>query len=276
MTDAPRRGAVAERAARAGGAVARETFREQLAVETKTDKNDLVTRADKDTQRRVIAAIRREFPDAAIVGEEESLPAGVDDDVLLERVPESGPAWVVDPIDGTTNYVRGIRFWATSVAAVVDGSLVGAATHLPAEGDTYAAGPETATHNGTTVSVSDRTDTETFVVGHTGWWPRRNEPASRALFRGSADRFGDVRRLGCMQGTLALLAAGSLDAVFMPATPNPWDALSGVALTRRAGGTVTDVRGEPWSNGAPGLVASNGEAHDVVLEAVRDAVEADA
>ena len=126
MTDAIRRAALAERAARAGGVVARETFREDLPVETKADKNDVVTEADRDAQRQVVATIRNEFPEDTLVCEEEATRSG--DGQLQKELPDSGRAWVVDPIDGTANYVRGIRFWGTSVAAVVDGDPGGVAT----------------------------------------------------------------------------------------------------------------------------------------------------
>jgi myo-inositol-1(or 4)-monophosphatase len=276
MSDATRRAALAERAARAGGVSARGTFRGDLAVETKADKNDLVTDADRDAQRQVVGTIRREFPDARFVCEEEAQPVDGDDVDLLESVPDTGDAWVVDPIDGTANYVRGIRFWGTSVAALVDGSPVGVATYLPAEQDLYAAGPESVTRNGTTMQVSDRTDPETFAVGLIGWWPRQAGARPTALFRAATERFGDVRRFGCMQGVLALVADGALDAAFMPETPHPWDAIAGVHLIRRAGGVATDVAGEPWTDGGDGLVVSNGTCHDEVLAAVADGASVDA
>ena len=275
MTDATRRAALAERAARAGGVVARETFREDLPVETKSDKNDVVTEADRDAQRQVVATIRTEFPEDTLVCEEEATQPG--DDVTIEKeVPESGRAWVVDPIDGTANYVRGIRFWGTSVAAVVDGDPVGVATYLPSEGDIYTAGPESVTHNGSVMSVSERTDPETFATGLIGWWPTKGGDSYATLFRAAADRFGDLRRFGCLQGVLALVASGSLDAAFMPERPHPWDAVAGVHLIRRAGGTATDIDGNRWHHDSDGLVVSNGQAHDVVLEAVREGASVEA
>jgi myo-inositol-1(or 4)-monophosphatase len=269
MTDAIRRAALAERAARAGGVVANETFRSALTVETKAHKNDVVTEADHDAQQQVVATIRQEFPDDAMVCEEDGPLPGVDDEIR-KSVPETGPAWVVDPIDGTANYIRGIRFWCTSVAAVVDGEPVGVANYLPAEEDIYTAGPESVTLNGTTMSVSDRTDPETFMTALLGWWPMQHSDTYANLFDATTERFGDVRRLGSLQGVLSLVAAGSLDAGFMPETPHPWDAIAGVHMIRRAGGTATDVHGDRWRHDSEGLVVSNGEAHDVVLEAVRD------
>jgi myo-inositol-1(or 4)-monophosphatase len=82
--------------------------------------------------------------------------------------------------------------------------------------------------------------------------------------------FGDLRRFGSAQVTLAKVAAGSLDAAASAQPrPNPWDTVAGVYMVERAGGTVTDVHGDPWDPGCDGLVASNGTAHDEVLAVVQ-------
>lgn len=273
MVDRTRRAALAERAARAGAVVARQRFRDQLAVETKAGKTDLVTESDRDAQRQILATIHDEFPDDAFVCEETATPPAMPADAfdMRETVPDTEPAWVIDPIDGTANYVRETQFWGTSVAAVVDGSPVGVATYLPAIGDLYAAGPDSVTRDGTQISVSDRNDPETFAVGLLGWWPTKRDGEYADLFHAAATRFGDLRRLGSMQGSLALVAAGSLDAAFMPARPHPWDAIAGVHLIRQAGGTVTDIHGDPWTLDSQGLVVSNGAAHETVREVLRAA-----
>lgn len=270
MTDAIRRAAVAERAARAGGVVARDRFRTDIPAETKADRNDLVTEADREAQEQVISTVREEFPADALVCEEDAVPPGQGDVEIRKSVPESGAAWVVDPIDGTGNYVRGVRFWTISVAAVVDGDPVGVATYLPAENDIYTAGPESVTRNGSPIAVSDRSDPGTFAVALIGWWPARQGDRYASLFRAAAGEFGDLRRLGSIQGVLALVAAGAFEAAFMPERPYPWDAIAGVDLVRRAGGTATDVHGERWQHDSEGLVVSNGEGHDAVLAAVRE------
>lgn len=269
MTDATLRAALTERAARAGGVVAREQFRGPLDVEQKSNKNDLVSEADRDAQEQVVATICQEYPDATFVCEEPIRGEEIDS---RTQVPETGHTWVVDPIDGTGNYVREMPFWTTSVAAVSAREPVGVATYFPAQEDLYAAGPESVTRNGTPVSVSSRTDPETFAVGLLGWWPVRGGATYRGLFGAATDSFGDVRRFGSMQGTLALVAAGGLDAAFMPETPHPWDSLAGVHLIRRAGGTATDIDGNRWTIDADGLVVSNGQIHDAVLDAVQEGV----
>lgn len=276
MSDETRRAALAERAARAGGVVAREAFRGELAVETKAHANDLVTATDRDAQRQVIATIRQEFPADAFVCEEDTRPpepTGPDEATKLDAVPDDRDTWVVDPIDGTSNFVRGIRFWGTSVAAVVRGEPVGVATAMPAEDDVFAAGPESVTRNDEPMSVSDRADPTTFAVGLIGSWPMRASERYAGLFRSAASTFGDVRRLGCMQGVLALVASGGLEAAFMPQRPEPWDAIAGVHLIRRAGGAATDLAGERWTPESTGLVVSNGQAHEEVLAVATDSAE---
>ena len=273
MTDAHQRVAVAERAARAGGAVARQAFRGDLTVETKTDKNDLVTESDRDAQRQVVSTLHGEFPNDAIVGEEDAVPLGTPGDSveILSEVPESGDVWVVDPIDGTTNFSRGMRTWATAVAAVVDRRIVAGAVYLPAVEDVYAAGTETGARNGNALAVSDRTDPETFVAAPIGRFDRGSGDDLGAVSAAIVDRLADVRRIGSMQATLAAVASGELDATFSTYFLYPWDSLAGIHLVRQAGGTVTGLDGEPWTFESDAVVASNGAAHEAVCEVARAA-----
>lgn len=271
MTDSHRRAAMAERAARAGGAVARQSFRGELTVETKADKTDLVTETDRDAQRQVIATIREEFPDDVIIAEEEALPVGTDGDGgLVETVPERGDAWVIDPIDGTSNFSRGTGLWTTSVAAVVDREPVGSASYFPVYGDVYGAGPDSATRDGSSLRVSTASDPETFAAGLVGRWTRGESEQFGDICAGLNEHLGDVRRLGSMQATLAYVAAGGLEAAIATTDHHPWDSVAGVHLVRSAGGRVTDLAGERWAIDSDGLVASCGTAHDAVVSAVRD------
>lgn len=262
MTE-PDRADVVERAARAGAEVADAYFRTNIQVDTKSGKTDVVTRADHEAQDRVVDVIHEHYPGEAIVGEEGD---------ASKSVPPDGPVWIVDPIDGTANFVRGIRTWATSVAAVVDGTPVAAATILPAEGDAYVADSETATLNGEPLSVNDRSDPETFVVLPMLWWPFERREEYAAAFRAIVERFGDARRIGCAQATLAMVAAGQFEGAFTNVDGDAWDTVAGAHMIELAGGTVTDVNGTRWQPDAKGLVASNGQAHDTLLEAAADVV----
>lgn len=313
--------AVAERAAGAGAMLALRGFRTSLRVETKASRTDHVTQADLDAQRRVVEVIRTVHPGEPVVGEEAT-------EAVEEAIPSSGPAWVVDPIDGTGNYVRGVPWWTTSVAALVDGEPVAAATVMPTVGDRYVAGasapgegendadrgddadgvsmepnanananadgnadadadatshgsaPPHGTESGPTVTspaavarlndepmrVSEVEEPALATVSPIMWHALDDREGFVELTAALLERFDDVRRFGSAQATLALVAAGGIDGVVTRVTADPWDTVAGVHLIRRAGGTVTDVAGEPWRPDAPGLVASNGHLHGALLE----------
>ncbi|MDG5818205.1 inositol monophosphatase [Natronococcus sp. A-GB7] len=255
-----RRADTAVRAARAGAAIAGDAFRTSLDVETKNGKTDVVTRADREAQVAVIEAIRETYPDDPVVGEE-------DDE--LKAVPKSGPAWIVDPIDGTNNFVRGIRAFGTAVAAVVDGEPVGAAIVCPALDDEYRSGPEGAFRNDEPIVVSDCADPEAATVSPTFWWDFDHRDQYAAANREIVTRFGDMRRFGCAQLGLAMVASGALEGITTNLRANPWDTVAGVHMIRQAGGQVTDLEGERWRHDSEGLVASNGAVHDELLEAAR-------
>ncbi|MFC7157431.1 inositol monophosphatase family protein [Halomarina halobia] len=260
----PSRETIAMDAARAGADYARRHFRTSLAVERKSSKTDLVTDVDWTTQRRIVSTVEERFPDDEIVAEEGD---------ERKTVPD-GWAWIVDPIDGTGNFVRGMPEWVTSVAVVREGEPEGAVNVAPALGDTYRATPTGATRNGAPISVSDRTDPETFLVAPTLRWHAADGAAIGTLARTIVERFGELRRLGSAQLTFSLVASGALDAaVSFDPRPNAWDTVAGAYLVERAGGTVTDLEGNRWTPDGRGIVASNGEAHETVVSAVRSVVE---
>lgn len=258
--------ASAEYVATEGATVAMQSFRSNLAVEAKTDREtlgpaDVVTKADRAAQTRIIDCLKSHASDdVATVAEEGS---------IRKTVSDAGPCWVIDPIDGTYNYIRGLSRWATSVAVLEDGTTQAAATVAPALDDIYIAGPgSTAMRNNHRLAVSDRTDMADLIVAPIMIPPlERREPYSLGV-QSTLNRFADVRRTGSLQLTLALVAAGAIDIAVTPRTPNPWDSIAGVRLIRAAGGCVTDAVGNPWTHGANGLVATNGCVHETALEIV--------
>jgi myo-inositol-1(or 4)-monophosphatase len=252
--------ALAERAARTGGDVAISRFRTPLDVGQKNGAMDPVTVADTDTQERIITELREAGVAAPIVGEEAD---------ARKTVPESGRAWVIDPIDGTNNFARGARLWGVCVAIAEDGEPIGGVTHLPALGDTYVACPGGTTRDGDTVSTSDRSAPDELVVAPMFHLNERDRPRYRAVTAAILETFGDARATGSGQTTLAMLAGGEIDAVVSTTPISPWDSLVGVALVRGAGGRVTNLDGERWHPDDGSLVATNGACHDAVCEAIR-------
>lgn len=257
MSEDGDRAALAERAARAGGEAAAAQFRTGLAVEEK-GPGDHVTAADHAAQERVVETLRA-GSDAPIVTEETG---------QADVVP-GGPAWVVDPIDGTTNFSRGVPVWACSVAALHDGEPVAAATAMPAIGDVVVAG-DAARRNGEPIAVSDETEPASVAVAPTSWGDFADREALAAGMATLVRRFGKPRRLGSMQTALALVASGGLDAVVASHDPHPWDSIAGVHLVRAAGGQATTWDGDRWRHDDATLVASNGAVHEAVLAAVAE------
>ncbi|SDK01703.1 myo-inositol-1(or 4)-monophosphatase [Halovenus aranensis] len=252
---------VARQSAERGGSVAMDLFRTDLDVDTKRDKTDVVTRADNEAQEAAVAEIEAAYPDAVIVGEE---------DDQQQAVPEEGMAWLVDPIDGTNNYVTGNRRWATSIACVVDGEPIAAVNRMPALGDTYVGTADGVRRNGVPCAVSDRVDPEAFRVAPIIWWPRDRRDEYAAASEAILTRFGDMLRFGSAQATLSMVAAGGIEGAVTNVEANTWDTVAGGAMVEWAGGTVTDLDGEEWHHDSRGIVASNGVAHDVVLDAARE------
>jgi myo-inositol-1(or 4)-monophosphatase len=250
---------MAVEAAHAGADLAANLFRTSLDVETKASATDYVTEADTGAQRRIVERIADVYPDEAIVGEEGD---------RRKQLQSGETAWVIDPIDGTTNYVRGIPFWATSVAAVEGGDTVAAANCHPALDEVYHAGTDGITHDGDVARVSDTDAIETSVVAPTLRYGREHGEAYGSLLGALSPAVGDVRRIGSAQTTLSLVAGGHLDAAVGVVASHPWDTVAGVHLIRQAGGRVTDLMGEPWTPQSDGLVASNGRIHDALLDLV--------
>lgn len=253
---------LAREAARTGGEVAEGGFRGPLTVESKATELDSVTEFDREVQRRVARLLREDEPEAVIVGEED-LP----DVETHTTVPDSGPAWIVDPIDGTNNFVAGNRVWGVAVSAVEDGEAVAAVNEFPSLGDSYAAADDGTTRNGEPCSVSDRTNSETFSVNPIFGLSAHHRRKLSEYIGIIADEFGDSRRFGSSQFALSSVAAGELEAAVSGVRLAPWDTVGGVHLVRQAGGTVTDLDGERWTPTSEGIIASNGEAHDELVAA---------
>lgn len=250
---------VAKRAARSGGDAALDRFRTGTTARTKDGISDLVTQADLAAQERIVDEIKRSFPDHSVIGEE-------NEQSVLEA---DNPVWIVDPIDGTYNYVREIRNWTTSVAFVSNSKPKVAVNYLPALGDIYVCDSSGVRLNGQEVRVNTKTDPRTFTVVPSVWWDfdRRDEYIS--ITKQILERFNDMQRLGSVQMVLSLLASGSIEGVVTNLELPPWDSVAGVYMVRESGGEVTDKFGDAWRYGSEGLVASNGQRHDEVLAVVQ-------
>ena len=247
---------VAEEAARAGGAVLRDGLQRPKEVVAK-GRTDIVTWADGAAQTAIVEVISRAFPDHHIVGEEG-----------LVGDPEAPYTWIVDPLDGTSNYAHGIPFFCVSVAVrQTHGPLLAGAVYDPLRGECFAA----AAGQRPELAVSTTTDLRAAVVG-TGI--QNDDPAAIAAF---GERIVSlyrscrgVRVLGSPALVLAYIAAGRIDGMVQKDALWAWDVAAGIVLVEAAGGRVTGFEGQPASlEGRADVVASNGLIHDALLAVSR-------
>ena len=201
---------------------------------TKSSATDLVTVHDRAAEATIVAGLTAARPDDGIVGEEGTARPGT-----------SGITWLVDPIDGTTNFVYGLPHWATSIAAAdADGTLVGA-VYVPALGELYAAARgRGATLDGRPIRCSDRDELALALVATGfGYVPSARVEQARLLTRVLGD-VRDIRRLGSAAIDLCHVACGRVDAYY-EAGLSPWDAAAGELIAREGGCRTGDFAGGP-------------------------------
>jgi myo-inositol-1(or 4)-monophosphatase len=247
-------------AARRGAAVLEE-WRHRFTVREK-GRADLVTEADLGSQRAVRDYLHGRFPGHDFLGEEGAGPK-------QQPGPGAPPTWVVDPLDGTTNYVHDVPAYCVSVALLADGALVAGAVYDPRLRELFAAaGGRGATLNGRPLRTS-RTAALADALLSTGFPPDlRGQERALAWWRHFSLRARSLRRTGSTALNLAYVAAGRFDGYW--AFDNyAWDVAAGVVLVREAGGAVTDVDGGPFDPFTPDGLASNGPLHPVLLEELR-------
>jgi myo-inositol-1(or 4)-monophosphatase len=248
---------VARRAAQAGADHLRRAVRPAHSQWTEKARRDFVTDIDRTVEALVVETLRAALPGSAVVGEELSPGAARDGEVV----------WIVDPLDGTTNFLHGYPQYAVSIGCLVRGELCAGVVHDVARDRVYhAATGQGAWAGGTRLAVSPLEDPARALVG-TGF-PFRTmdevEPYLRQL--GAVLRAtSGARRAGSASLDLADVAAGRLDA-FWELSLSPWDVAAGVVLIREAGGVVTTLAGDPDVLRGGGIVAGNPTLHRWLME----------
>jgi myo-inositol-1(or 4)-monophosphatase len=238
---------LAERAARAAGDVLMSWFgRTPQGLGSKTSVTDPVSDADREAEQTIREILAAERPDDGLIGEEGSRIDG-----------DQARRWVVDPLDGTVNFLYGLRTWAVSVALEdADGLAVGV-VYNPVDSECFSARRGAGARlNGATIRVTgcDRLERAMVATGFSYEAPRRREQAE--LLVELLPRVRDVRRPGAAALDLAYVAAGRVDA-FYERGLRPWDEAAGILLVREAGGVVAEMDGEPHgvvAAGTPELI----------------------
>ena len=261
MTDDLNLVQVAVGAAEAAAAHLRTIDRPPPEAWVEKGPSDFVTQVDREIEERIVEQLRGEIPESTVMGEELSATAQS----------ATGVVWVVDPIDGTINYLHDYPQYAISIAAVADGVLAAAVVVDVAAGETYRAWRNGgAWHGEHRLHVSTLTQPRWALVG-TGFpfkqldlWPPFQHQLAAVL-----EATAGVRRGGSASLDLVALAMGRLDA-FWELMLAPWDVAAGALIIREAGGRVTDLDGNQDIVKHGSLVAGNPAAHAWLLDMVRN------
>ena len=241
-------------AAYQGAEVLRSRFGSMFKV-SKKGRIDLVTEADTEAEHAIIETIASAFPDHSILAEESGLQK------------ESSPLqWIIDPLDGTTNFVHGLSLYAVSIAFAVEGEVVfGIVLSPPAEELFMAVSGEGATLNGRPVSVSSESalSESLLVTGFPYSIEEDFKPISERFIKCLKAAQG-VRRLGSAALDLCYVACGRFTG-FWEQNIQPWDTAAGFLLVQEAGGRVTDYSDQPYTIGKREILATNGMIHQEML-----------
>jgi myo-inositol-1(or 4)-monophosphatase len=255
---------VAVQAAQAAGKLLREAFSSGHAIAHKGEV-EIVTEMDLASERLIREQLAIAYPGDAVLGEEEGGPS-------LHR----GRVWIVDPLDGTTNYAHGLGIFSVSIAFCHHGIARAGAVFQPMTGELFHAwSGGGAWRNGVRIQVSHRRRLDEALVV-TGF-PYALEPRIdliMAEFRAMARATRGVRRLGSAAMDLCYVAAGTFD-IFWEVGLKAWDVAAGGLILTEAGGRMTRYDGTPMPLDAGEMLASNGHLHDAAREVLLDARRGD-
>lgn len=246
-------------AARIGGAIQKEHLGRALDVQYKAGGPiNLVTDVDRKCEKAVLSFLRKAYPRHGLWGEESG------------RGRKAEFTWVVDPLDGTTNYAHGYPFFCCSVALLRDERPIAGAVFDPVKGEVFSAGKGEGAHlNGKRIRVSSVSRLEEALLATGFAYFVRENPYNLDNFRRFVLAAQGVRRDGSAALNLSYVAAGRFDGMWERG-PEAWDMAAGVLLIQEAGGVVTDITGGPWRVDGQNMLVSNGRIHSQMLEILQD------
>jgi len=255
---------VAIRAAKEAGNLLMENFGKVHDVEEKS-KHEILTETDLESERTILGILKSEYPGHSILSEE----AG-------KETKESEFMWVVDPLDGSTNYSIRIPFFNVSIALTqrIEGKweVVSGVVHAPFTREVFfAERGEGCFLNGEKASVSREEDLKKLILTYCHGYSEKQILRSIELYSKMKPVCRDLRRVGAAALELAYLACGRVGCYVAPGL-KPWDTAAGSLLVEEAGGKVSDFSGREWdvSSQEMDILASNGVIHEKILEIMKN------
>ncbi len=242
-------------------------YRGQLTKVSEKHLQGLVSEADRESEALIAKHLKAYNPNFSFLGEEEAY----DHPQLIERSRQAEGLWIVDPLDGTTNYIHGFPIFCISIGLVVRGQAKVAVIDVPCLNETYTAvAGEGAKLNGKSIHVSSAKDLSSSLTG-TGFFIH-NETELKdqlAIFAEVVRRSRGVRRPGAAAYDLCLVASGVFD-LFWERNLKPWDTAAGWLLVKEAGGAITDYEGNEFHPFQNTIVASNNKVHSEFLKLISE------
>lgn len=256
---------VATLAAQKGGATAKKGFGEEMKFENKEGRHNIVTEWDRKTEEAIIESIKSHFPEHSFLAEESG----------QSGAQSGGIQWIIDPIDGTVNYLHNIPMFCISIAATYKSEILSGVIYNPMVEELFIAEKGNGAYlNGKRLKVT-KTGVLDSATAATGFPYNVHENPLRCLdhFSTFAKMGIPIRRMGSAALDLAYLAAGRYD-FFWEVSLNPWDYAAAKLLVEEAGGQVTNFEGNPYSSLIEGpIIASNGILHDQVMKRIKATLE---
>jgi myo-inositol-1(or 4)-monophosphatase len=237
------------------GQILREEYEQPADIAYKGDV-DLVTQADKRSERAIVTGLSKYFPEHSISAEEGT-----------GHVRSSEFRWHVDPLDGTTNFAHKYPCFSVSIALAQNDSVLAGVVYNPIYNEMFAAARgEGATLNGKKISVSQVTTLATSLLCTGFPVHKRRSSQNIHYYYDFTLRSHGVRRDGSAALDLASVAAGRFDG-FWEFGLNPWDTAAGILLVEEAGGAISDFEGKPYVVGGPVVLATNSRIHEEMRRA---------
>lgn len=241
-------------------------------LKTKYSPQDLVTDVDKGAEMMIRKLILTYFPDHEILGEEGVAPGAAASAEALAQAKDAEYLWIIDPVDGTTNFVHGFPFFCVSIALAYKGEVIIGVIYDPIRDEMFVAEKGKGAYmHGNPTRVSDEKLLADSVIA-VGFNPDR-EVAAPINLKGITALSNQTRSLragGSAALHLAYVAAGRLSGYY-EVNLNAWDTAAGALLVTESGGIVTDTAGNPYDIGVRNLIASNGKIQEQLVGAIIEA-----
>lgn len=233
------------------------------SLHMKYSPHDLVTEVDKGAETMIRNLIQTHFPHHSILGEEGVEPGPAASTKALEEVSDAEYLWIVDPLDGTTNFVHGFPFFSVSIALAHKGEVIVGVVYNPIHDELFVAEKGKGAYvKGRRMRVSSETKLSESLIA-TGFPADRSHalPLNLQGVQALTPKVRNIRVAGSAALHMAYVAAGRLSG-FWEIGLNSWDIAAGSLLISESGGTVTDTSGNPYTLGVRDILASNGHIHN--------------